>query len=60
MYVYLTSKIGNVHIEHAQKVVVEPLMVEHFGVHRKAHKPSPTLGRQWNNNIILTKCHTSQ
>lgn len=30
------------------KTVVRSLMLEHFGVHLKGHKPSPTLGRQWN------------
>ena len=30
------------------KMVIEALMIEHFGVHHKGHKPSPTLGHQWN------------
>lgn len=31
-------------IEYAQRIVVKPVKVEHFSVHHKAHKPSPTLG----------------
>ena len=30
------------------KTVVETSMVGHFGVHHKNHKPSLTLGGQWN------------
>ena len=30
------------------ETVVEALMVEHFGVHCKGHKPTPTPGREWN------------
>jgi hypothetical protein len=33
------------YIEHAQEMMVKTLMIEHFGVHHKGHKPSPTLGR---------------
>lgn len=48
MYVYITSGNRNVHGYNMTKKDVETLVVEHFGVHHKAHKPSPTFGRQWN------------
>lgn len=37
MYMYRTSP----------KTMVETLMIEHFRVHHKGHKPFPTLGHQW-------------
>ena len=50
-----TSKIWNVPLYRTRpKTMVEPLKVEYFGVHHKGHKPSPTLGRQWNWKDIST------
>lgn len=42
MYVYITSSNWNVRVRNMTKKDVETLVVEHFGVHHKAHKPSPT------------------
>lgn len=48
MYVYITSRNRNVQAYNMIKKDAETLVVEHFGVHHKAHKPSPTLCHQWN------------
>ena len=48
MYVYVTSTNRTVQGYNMTKKDVETLVVEQFGVHHKAHEPSPTLGRQWN------------
>ena len=44
-----------VHVDTCPKMMVETMMVEHFGVHHKGHKPSPTLDRQGNKYIVMLR-----